>query len=542
MRRFSLMVVTAILFGTVGVLMWAKVTDRVFYVITNGVSMEPLYHAGDLIIVTKQDSYRKGDIVAYHVKDVTVLHRIIGGDAAGGFDIKGDNNQSVDLSRPTSSEILGSAAVHIPQGGVWLRRAFSMPVLAAVSFSLLFATGKTVHRRRRKRRPTVQKAASLVDFTGLVAAVSTPRLRVAAALIAVLALLALALGAVAWTRPTTTALAVPSSTARSMTFSYRTTVPVSAAYDGTVVTAPAPVFRTVADTVDVTFAYTGPPGEVVVNAELSIPNGWQSTVNLAAARPITSGDDPIVVRLDLDALAARATAGAKATGSAVDNVSIAIIPLVTSGGAPFAPALNLRLTPLALNLRAAGSSLTVRDAVPAPGPTKLSVPRKFHLAGRDLVSVSTSRVIAAGMLLGAILAAAAFFLVIRRSPPPSEDERIRRRHAQLLVEAKPMRAPTARPMIEVTAFETLARIAQRYGLLVLHWPDGDGTTYTVHDDAAAYRYSTATEPTEPVETIDPVEITDSAKTGDHPAESASLRSRLPRLPFRRLRTGRWSRR
>ena len=234
----------------------------------------------------------------------------------------------------------------------------------------------------------------------------------------------------------------------------------------------------------------GPPGQVVVNADLSIPNGWHSTVKLAAARPIAGGGDPVVVRLDLDALAARATAGAKATGTSADDVSVAVVPRVTSGaGAPFAPALNLQLTPLALNLRTAGSALTVQDAESAP--TKVSVPQVFHFAGRDLVTVSTARTVTAAMLLAAILAALAFLLAIRRSPPVPEDERIRRRHGPLLVEVQPMVAAIDRPTVHVTEFETLARLALRYGLLVLHWPDGNGTTYTVHDDAADYRYSTA---------------------------------------------------
>jgi len=500
MRRLTLMIVTAVLVGIVGVLMWSNLTGRVSFVITHGVSMQPLYHAGDLIIVTKKDSYQKGDIVAYHVKGVTVLHRIIGGNTIDGFEIKGDNNQSVDPAHPTGSEILGSSAVHITQGGAWLRRAISAPVGAAVLFLVLFSTGQTVRRRRGKRRATVEKASSTAGFAEMVAAVSTPRLRTLAGLIGCLALFALALGALAWSQPKTTSLAVRPSGIRSMTFSYGTTVSPSAAYDGRVVTAPDPVFRKVADTVDVTFAYEGPAGQVMVNADLSTPNGWHSTVKLAGARPITAGS-PATVRLDLDALAARATAGAKATGGSANDVSVAVVPTVTSGiGDPFAPALDFQLTPLKLNLRNPDSSLTVQDK--APAATKVNVPQRLQFAGRDLVSVSLARTVAAGTLLAALLAAAAFLLFLRRSPPVPEDEQILRRHGPLLVEVQPMTAPIDRPTIQVTEFGTLARLALRYGLLVLHWRERDGTTYTVYDDAAAYQYRTGTLPNSPVLVID----------------------------------------
>ncbi|MGO9489145.1 MAG: S24 family peptidase, partial [Solirubrobacteraceae bacterium] len=50
------------------------------YVVTDGISMEPRFHSGDLAIVRSQPSYRVGEIVAYHSKvlHTVVLHRIVG--------------------------------------------------------------------------------------------------------------------------------------------------------------------------------------------------------------------------------------------------------------------------------------------------------------------------------------------------------------------------------------------------------------------------------------------------------------------------------
>ncbi len=44
----------------------AIVTGRVGYVVTNGISMEPLYHTGDLVFIAQASSYHVGEIVAYH--------------------------------------------------------------------------------------------------------------------------------------------------------------------------------------------------------------------------------------------------------------------------------------------------------------------------------------------------------------------------------------------------------------------------------------------------------------------------------------------
>lgn len=127
-----------------------------------------------------------------------------------------------------------------------------------------------------------------------------------------------------------------------------------------------------------------------------------------------------------------------------------------------------------------------------PPPTKkVHVPQVFQYAGYELISASTARIVSAGMLLAAVMAAAAFFLVVRRSPPP-EDELIRRKNGTLLVEVQPLEAPADHPVVYVTGFDTLVRLAERYHLLIMYWSGDGSTTYTVHDDGTAFRYTTGT--------------------------------------------------
>jgi diguanylate cyclase (GGDEF)-like protein len=330
-----------------------------------------------------------------------------------------------------------------------------------------------------------------------VSAMARPRMRVAASAVAAAGLLGATLGVAAWTQPVQRSVSMPAPPAASMTFSYATTVPLTPAYDGTTVTSPAPVFRSVAEGVDVTFAYAGPPGKVAVDAELANATGWHSTIPLAEERSFTGNVYRGVVRLDLDSLEARANAGATAIGVRSSDISVRVVPRVTGAtGTTFAPALKLKLTPVALT---PDGAFVVKDAAPAPAAAL--VPQEMSVAGRTVARVSTLRTVSTLLILGAILAAAALFVTIRRTQPATEGERIRRRYRQLLVEVEPIEPPSGRPVFRVTEFKTLARLAERYGLLVLYWSTPPSTTFAVHEDTATYWYCTdavaAPVPTDP---------------------------------------------
>ena len=53
-----------------------------------------------------------------------------------------------------------------------------------------------------------------------------------------------------------------------------------------------------------------------------------------------------------------------------------------------------------------------------------------------------------------------------------------------------MRAPTGRPVVDVIEFATLARRAERYGLLVLHRRRSGVETFIVQDESTTYGYRT----------------------------------------------------
>ena len=82
---------------------------RTAYAVTFGISMEPHFHQGDLVVLRRQPSYAVGDVVAYYSHDLrkNVLHRIIAihGDH---YTFKGDNNGFVDPEHPTKADLVGA--------------------------------------------------------------------------------------------------------------------------------------------------------------------------------------------------------------------------------------------------------------------------------------------------------------------------------------------------------------------------------------------------------------------------------------------------
>jgi len=127
-------------------------------VVTFGTSMLPTYHAGDLVIVAHGSDYEVGDIVGYRStgSEQIVLHRIVGGDAVSGFEMRGDNNASVDPYAPKPADIVGRAIIHVPKVGVLVRsRAGVIGLLGGVMLLGLVTVGSTepyASRRRIDRR------------------------------------------------------------------------------------------------------------------------------------------------------------------------------------------------------------------------------------------------------------------------------------------------------------------------------------------------------------------------------------------------------
>lgn len=470
------------------------ISGQAAVVITHGVSMNPLYHQGDLVIVARAASYSVVDIAAYNLpgRDEVALHRIVGGDDSA-FVFKGDNNESVDPLTPRGDQLVGRAVLHIPQGGLWLETLTSPPVLGLLAFALLAGGGAaTTRHRRKRRRAAMSRHISTRPAAHPAMGSLPPSLRISTALGTILAVAGVGLGVLAWSGPLEEPATSQIKSGTRMDFSYTADVGQSPAYDGTTANSPEPVFRKLANTVDVHFTYHGEPGTVTVTADLSTPGGWHSTVPLAGPATFTGNDYEGSIRLDLGTLEAKAQAASAVTSLPAGPVTIAVTPQVTTvTGAKFRPKLNLNLTPLQLTLTGAPDTLAVIDATTTQQTVLAS--RMLGLNGVR-ISAAAARVVSAVLLLAALTIGVIIMVFARRTTSGDEGTAIRRRYAALLVRVHPMPAPHGRPVIDVTTFPTLAKLAERYGLLVLHWSRSGVETFVVQDENITYRYRAGSDP------------------------------------------------
>jgi len=127
------------------------------YLIVSGTSMEPTLHDGDLVLLRKQGSYSKGDIVGFQVEGGRVIHRIVD-ETAEGFVTRGDNKDGVDPWQPTADDTVGRLWFSIPGGGRFiylLRQPLVLGALAAsvAVFVVLGSEQKGKGRRGQRGAP-----------------------------------------------------------------------------------------------------------------------------------------------------------------------------------------------------------------------------------------------------------------------------------------------------------------------------------------------------------------------------------------------------
>jgi signal peptidase len=128
------------------------------YVFVSGVSMLPTLESGDLVVLHEAESYGAGDVIAFRVPDgqpgagALVIHRIVGGSAADGFTMRGDNKRVVDEWRPRSHDIAGRLTLRLPGMGTalaWLKQPGVLaPLLAGLTVTFILLGGGKRPKRR----------------------------------------------------------------------------------------------------------------------------------------------------------------------------------------------------------------------------------------------------------------------------------------------------------------------------------------------------------------------------------------------------------
>jgi signal peptidase I len=479
---------------------------RTSYAVTFGVSMEPHFHQGDLVVLRRQSSYRVGEVVAYHSHDLNrnVLHRIIA-IRDGRYTFKGDNNSFVDPERPTAADLVGAEWLHFPTVGTWLASLHSPWWASITAFAivllLVLGGGGTARRRWRRRSlprpvPVRQKpaaGAAVPPSAGLVVAAAGAGALVAAA----------ALGGIAFTRPLERTLVWANLYVQHGRFSYSAKVGEGATYQSSSVRSGEPVYLELVHRLPVAFSYrlqaadpSGLGGTVRLDAVLHDDEGWRHTLALAPARPFRGAGTTVRGVLDLQRLQHVIAAFERETGVHNTLYHLSLQAHVAVHGTVSARPLATSFSPrLALNMDAY-RLVVVQPTDPGAPANSLAQSQGgagtrvetayLHALGLGFTVAEARRLAKllglAGLVLGGL--GAALMLVARRD---HEAASIRRKYEDWIIDVLP---DPARAVGErrVPSMDALARLAQRYERLILHERRDEGDAFLVEDDGVVYAY------------------------------------------------------
>ena len=461
---------------------------RADYVVTDGISMEPHFHTGDLAIVRRQGSYHVGEIVAYHstMLHTTVLHRIVRIEH-GRYWFKGDNNNFIDPEHPAKSQLIGALWIHEPGLGRTLDDLRS-PLLSGllVALAVLLFGGGAFHRGRRRRRNRHGHSPSLPP------APLNPMVVLSAALA-----LATAVTVYAYTRPAVGYVPETVAYRQSGTFAYSAAAAPGPAYATGRVETGAPVFTNLVNGLDVGFRYRFTSGAdhriagtASLKATLSSSTGWSRTLVLQHATRFKGDRVSLKGRIDLKAMEALAQQVQDSTNVNA-TYTLTFEPHVRVLGdanripvrATFAPTYPLAFSEYELSQPT--TPLPLRPA--AGGTARASVVRRLSVSTLGVgMGVSTLRLVA-GLALAALLALLVGTVLGSGGglePPAAVPARIRR----LLVPVDRIDWEADAPVVEMPNLDELASIAGRYERAILHVSSQAEEVFGVAEDGVLYRF------------------------------------------------------
>jgi signal peptidase I len=481
------------------------------WVVTDGISMEPRFHAGDLVLVRAQSDYKVGEIVAYHSKafHTVVLHRIVGR-AGSRYIFKGDNNNFVDFEHPARSQLIGALWLHLPGWGSRLESVHS-PVLIGGLFALatlLFAGAAFTSRRRRRGR---QRRA---DGPGAPKAGSAPRMprEPQAAVLAggFLAMLPFAiLAVIAFTRPADALLRTQVPYEQRATLAYTAPSRPGPVYPGNLARTGDPLFTHVINRVRLAFGYRFEAreahrlsGTIKLLATIQSSAGWRRTIPLG--RPVSFRGDSATAdtTVELQSLLALVRTVESSTGVR-STYTLTLTPTVLANGAvgglplhaAFAPTLGFSLNPLELQPLVPGAAASSAGRVPASAFTRSAggtatgrraEPMQLSLGALSL-PVATARDLSL-LAIAVVACAIAALATLARPRRRDESAAILARYGGLIIPVEQVWQLPGVAVIDVADIDALVRIADHYDRSILHELTDYGEAFWVTDESGQFRY------------------------------------------------------
>jgi signal peptidase I len=469
------------------------------FVGTRGVSMEPLFHTGDLAVLRTADEYHVGDVVGYQSQTLNtlVLHRVVRS-ADGVLTTKGDNNSWEDPDHPRPDQVIGRLWVAVPHGGRLMTALRSPAVLAPLGLVVTAVTGVLGTRRRGRARaqtPTRSRATVPTSVRARAGQVALGATAVAA--------LAAAGTAAAFSASATHTVAHPLEVTVHGAYGYQGSAERGVTYPEGVIRTGDPVWLNLSSRLTVSLEQrvegaSAVDGSLRLDLAVTTSDGWSASLDSGPTTPVAGGAVTATVPVDFTAASSLVRRHYDETGASGSGATLTVTPVGTlSGTAAGQPFSAPRLAPLSFDVtssmaQVSGGSGAVLTPSSTASVTGTAVePTAVHVVGRTL-SIGALRGIAC-----LVLAAALITLVVagavaaprgRRSPA---DLFLLRHGARIL----PVTAvPEGGQVVDVPDGEALHRLAVRLDALVLHHEGPDGHTFLVRDGATTYRFRGAAAP------------------------------------------------
>ncbi len=483
-----------------------QIGGQASYVTIRGVSMEPLMHKGDLVILKKRSHYEVNDVVAYRSSDIhqVVLHRVVGRDGQR-YIMRGDNTPGPDRQRPLYSDFVGERWIQLDGMGTWLTRARepkSAALLAGLAVLLAGGSVGATHSRRRRRPKTTTPP---LPRRGRAPSASPP---LTAALVAcgLLGAFSAILALAAFGRSATHQVQVPNLWQEKGLFSYQAEAEPGVAYPSGSVKTGQPVFLRLVRELRVGFDYGASSrdtlsmsGKARLVATITGDGGqWTRNVTLASEQSFAQPNVHLEGKLNLAYLHSLMTRLQETTGVTIDSFEVIVTPQITGTGlvagtalkTDYAPSYKLRMDANQLVPETQGASGPLTDNTALRTQTQSGTKSEpAHLALKLFKpTVSQARLLALALL--GIAAGLALLLVLSTKLRPALDEPsdIERRFGDLLVPIGSAKPSWADP-VEVESIEALVHLAERYDRAILHLVDGGLVHhYIVEEEGTIYRY------------------------------------------------------
>lgn len=493
------------------------------YIIVIGQSMEPKFHKGDLVIVHKEPRYEVGDVIVYQNKILKsfVFHRIIS-QQLGHYTLKGDNNSWVDTYKPSHKEAIGKLWLHIPRGGTAIQKIRSPFLMALIAGALGAVLATSLLSNKAKGNKPMNNKAIREWVTSITQNVqswlTTNKSRPDESLnfnkgeiwegsffvLGLVALSSLILGIIAFSRPASRTTQDDISYEHLGVFSYSASAPMGL-YDSDTLKSGDPIFTKLTCSVDVNFQYTlvaGQAKNIVGTYQLTAMiseqvSGWQRIVPLQEETAFSGTAFGSTTKLDLCKMESLAQSMQERTSSHAGSYALVVTPNIKLNGelsgrvleSTFDPSLTFRYDHTRFYL--------VRDGEPG-NPLMVTetgiLSEKYQeantiiLLGRE-IAVPTLRLIALFGFIGSLSGLILLGLIFQHLSRHDQENFFHVKYNSMMINVQNVDSIPSAGMIDVTAMEDLARLAERFGTMIWHGEQNELHTYYVQAGGTTYRFT-----------------------------------------------------